>query len=424
MNTTPHLSPLKIWEKFYLCALVYVSFLLPLPLAHGAETAPTSTAEQVEALELDAPLLVPLSASAAKKQALALQKERMGLGSWKELAKPLAEALRYAKAQPQDAKALVHNTWSVSWRQFTESLELLQKLLPQLDKNPALLAQNFTWYHLAPKTHFTSYFSPVIQASRVKKEGYTHPLYRVSEEIAPHLAHCLPSHTCPEAAFSKVIRPDPPYYSRAEIDLDGALAGKGLEIAWMPHTIDTYELMLQGSGLLAFEDGSTQAILFAGLNGHKGQSMLGYLMSTKELPRKKATMQGLREWWDTANDKKKRAFLEAASGYAFFRYGAPKPQGTIGAPLTPWVSMASDPRVLPLSGILAYSIPTKGKTKAGILKGNTKTLHGLGFAHDTGGAIQMRRIDLYAGEGQEGHDKAMSVYTKGDIWLLLKKGEK
>ncbi len=420
-NTLASFSSLARLCPYTLCVLCVLCFAIlswSIPYYAHAEVGQYA---MVEALELEQPLLVPISASAAKKHALALQKERMGLQSWTQLAEPLAHALSYAKSQPQAAKALIHNDWSVSWAEFVASLELLQKLLPRLDREPALLSQYFTWYHLAPKTHFTSYFSPVMQASRVKKEGYTYPLYRVSEEIAPHLAACLPTHTCPEEAFVKVIRPDPPYYSRAEIDLDGALAGKNLEIAWMPHIVDTYELMLQGSGLLAFEDGSTQAILFAGLNGHKGKSMLGYLMDAKELPRKKATMQGLREWWDGANMKKKRAFLEASTGYAFFRYGAPKPQGTIGGPLTPWVSMASDPRVLPLGGILAYNLPTMGKSKAGVLKGNTKSLNGLGFAQDTGGAIQMRRIDLYAGEGQEGHDKAMSVYTKGDIWLLLKK---
>ncbi len=398
--------------------------LLTVALSFGIGTSfalAENTSPKMEHLSNEAKLLVPLSTKSAQKRALALQKERMGLTSWKEIGKGLEQSLAYTRTQPQKDFALIHKDRRITWAQLTESLLFLQKLLPSLDKDPTLLAKHFTWLHLSPKTHFTSYFSPVKAASRTKKEGYTHPLYRVPEEIAPHLAYCLATHTCPEQAFSKVIRPNPPYFSRAQIDLDGALQNRNLEIAWMPHIVDTYELMLQGSGLLAFDDGTTQAILFGGLNGWKGKSMLGYLMSAKELPRKKATMQGMREWWDKASDKKKRAFLETSSGYAFFRYGAPKPQGTVGGALTPWVSMASDPRVLPLGGILAYTLPTTGKTKAGELKGNTKVLNGLGFAHDTGGAIQMRRIDLYAGEGQKGHDKAMSVYTKGDVWLLLKK---
>ncbi len=387
-------------------------------LAHSAEII---SKPLPEALTLEAPLLVPILDKEAQKLARNLQKERMGLTSWKQLATGIEQSLAYSRSWPQDARAIKHNEKIITWQQVTDSLLLLQSLLPRLDKEPELLAKHFTWLHLSPKTHFTGYFSPVMRASRTKKDGYTYPLYRVPEELAPHLAACLPTHTCPEEAFSNVIRPDPPFFSREEIDMDGALKNRNLEIAWLPHPVDTYELMLQGSGLLAFDDGTTQAILFAGLNGWKGRSMLGYLMATKQLARKNATIPGLRAWWDSATPKKRRAFLNAASGYAFFRYGAPKPQGTAGGSLTPWVSMASDPRVLPLGGILAYNLPTKGKAKAGELTGNTKMLNGLGFAHDTGGAIQMRRIDMYAGEGQKGHDKAMSIYTKGDVWLLLKK---
>ncbi len=384
-------------------------------VTHAAQKTP-------EALTLDKDILVPIGEKSALAKAHALQKERMGLESWTQLAPSLAQSLTYTRSWPQEERAIEHNEKRVTWGEVTASLELLQSLLPQLDANPGLLAQHFTWLHVSPKTHFTGYFSPIMSASRTQKEGYTYPLYRVPEEIAPHLAYCLPTHSCPEEAFTNVIKPDPPYFSRAEIDMDGKLKGRNLEIAWLPHPVDTYELMLQGSGLLAFDDGTTQAILFAGLNGSKGRSMLGYLMDTKQLPRREATMQGLRRWWDDATEDKRRAFLEAASGYAFFRYGSPKPQGTAGGSLTPWISMATDPRVLPLGGILAYSLPTKGKKhKAGVLRGNTNVLHGLGFAHDTGGAILMQRIDLYAGEGQEGHDKAMSIYTKGDVWLLLKK---
>ncbi len=412
----------KIFVVFGLCGLLLGShsFIFPqsVPQAYGAES-PSKTPP--DALTLDSALLVPIKESQATKLARNLQKERMGLTSWMQLSTGLEQSLAYTRSWPQEERAFEHNETLVTWQEITDSLLLLQSLLPRLDKEPELLAKNFTWLHLSPQTHFTSYFSPVKLASRTQKENFPYPLYRVPEELAPHLAECLPTHTCPEEAFSNVIRPDPPFYTREEIDMDKKLAGRGLEIAWLPHPVDTYELMLQGSGLLSFDDGTTQAILFAGLNGSKGRSMLGYLMDTKQLARKNATMQGLRTWWDGASEEKRRAFLAAASGYAFFRYGAPKPQGTVGGALTPWVSMASDPRVLPLGGILAYNLPTKGKTKAGELVGNTKTLNGLGFAHDTGGAILMRRIDLYAGEGQKGHDKAMSVYTKGQVWLLLKK---
>ncbi len=411
-----------IFYKVWLLCVLLLSFSIPCMAAGTVHKV-------LEPLNLNAPILVPAGQKTAEAKATSLQKDRQGLASWQDLAPALARSLVYAKKQQQGAYAIEHATKTgpvrITWQQMTQSLELLQSLLPQLDKDPTLLAKHFQWLHLTPKTHFTAYFSPVMAASKVKKAGYTAPLYRLPEEVAPHLAQCLPTHTCPDEAFTKVIRPDPPFLSRASIDLDGGLAKRNLEIAWLKHPFDTYWFMLQGSGLLTFEDGSTQAVLFAGLNGHKGESMAGYLIRTKQVSRKNATLKGMRAWWDKATAKQRRGFLEASSGYAFFRYGPQKPQGSIGGPLTPWVSMAVDQRILPLGGILAYNLPTRGKKDLpGVAVGNTRTLNGLGFAHDTGGAINMRRIDMYAGEGEGAHAQARQVYTKGDIWLLVKKETK
>ncbi len=421
---------------FFFAQNFFCAFLIMLLTACSGQESPSSpsawppspaTLTKVERplpepLVLDAPILVALSQQEAHRRALALRKDRQGFASWTALEPYVQRSLAYARSWPQHERAIEHNGKVLPWSRITASLELLLELLPALDTHPALLAEHFEWFYVQPQVHFTSYYSPSFKASRTKKEGYAHPLYRLPEVLAPALAHCLHNHSCPEEAFAQVIRPDEPYFTREEIDLDGALSGKGLEIAWLQHPFDVYSLMLQGSGYLNFDDGTGQAILFAGLNGARGQSMAGYLIRTGEVARKDATIEGMRAWWD-ANPQKRRAFLHNTSGYVFFRYGASKPQATIGADLTPWVSLAVDERVLPLGGIVAYGLPTTGKQKAGIITGHDNSLNGLGLAQDTGGAIKMRRIDLYAGEGQEGHDKAMSVYTKGQVWLLLKREE-
>ena len=390
----------------------------PAAASSALVDTPLHTRPPVPPLDRKDTFLTPVGQAQARSTALALQKDRMGLASWTELAPSLERSLAYTRSWPQDERAFEHSGRRVNWREVTASLELLQTLLPRLDNEPELLAKHFQWLHLTPQTHFTAYYSPSIKASRTRKPGYEYPIYRLPEELAPGLAHCLPTHTCPEEAFAQIIRPETPYFSRAAIDLDNALAGRGLEMAWLQHPFDTYLLMLEGSGMLHFDDGSTQAALFAGLNGNRGQSMAGYLIRTGQVARKDADMEGLRRWWD-ANPGKRRAFLEAASGYAFFRYGADSPRGTAGCELTPWVSMAVDEQVLPLGGILAYELPTTGRNKAGV--GDAPVLRGLGFAHDTGSAIKLRRIDLYAGEGEDAHQQALSVYTKGHIWLLMAK---
>ncbi len=364
----------------------------------------------VEALNTPSPLFGRVSEDGARGQAVRLDKAAMGLRSWTELAPALERSLEYAESWSPDERAAEHSGVRITWGDVASSLEKLKNLLPRLDAHPELLAREFEWLSVEPGVKFTGYYSPIMRASRTRKPGYEHPIYRLPDELAPDLAWCLPSHTCPEDAFLQVIRPETPYFSRADIDLDGALRGRDLEMAWLPHPVATYDLMLEGSGILSFDDGTQQAALFAGLNGQSGQSMAGYLIRTGQLPRNKASMKGIREWWDS-HPTKRRAFLDAAKGYVFFRYGSEHPKGTAGCELTPWVSMAVDPQVLPLGGIVAYALPGG--------KGNVR--HGLGFAHDTGGAIRLRRIDMYTGEGEDAHRQAMTIYNQGKVWLLLAK---
>src|SRR5207245_600801 len=56
-----------------------------------------------------------------------------------------------------------------------------------------------------------------------------------------------------------------PYPSRAEIDA-GALAGRGLEVAWAADPIALLVLHVQGSGLLRLDDGRVLGIRYAGTN--------------------------------------------------------------------------------------------------------------------------------------------------------------
>ncbi len=354
-----------------------------------------------------APLFHAASSEEARRLSVQLRKESMGLRSWTELRPALRRSLEYAASRTQEERAVEHSGRRVTWSEVTASLRLLDSLLPRLDAEPELLSRHFQWLRVSPDVRFTGYYSPVVAASRTRKPGYEHPLYRLPPEIAPDLAHCLPTDSCPEEAFTRIIRPETPYHGRAAIDLDGALRGRNLEMAWVRHPFDAYLLMLEGSGILRFNDGSHQAALFAGLNGVRGKSMAGYLIRTGQLARKDATMEGMRRWWD-AHPERRRAFLEAASGYAFFRYGAENPRGTAGCDLTPWVSMAVDERVLPLGGIVAYDLPAPGQN-----------VRGMGFAHDTGSAIRLRRIDMYTGEGDDAKKQALNIYTRGQVWLLL-----
>lgn len=394
--------------------LLLLAACQPVPVpADKADTAPKARTElkhsitEARAEQFFAPPVVV-------QEAARISPQNMGLQSWMELAPLLACSLDYARQWYPADRAVEHSGRLITWGDVVASLTRLQALLPQLDQNPGLLATEFEWIGITPDVRFTGYFTPVMEASLERRPGYDWPIYRLPDELAPDLAWCLADHNCPDGSFTPPIRPEPPFLSRAAIDLDGALQGRGLEMAWLKHPVDTYELMLEGSGLLDFGNGNRRMAQFAGFNGNPGQSLVGYLIRHGELPRNRSSMGHVREWWDK-HPAKRRALLEAASSYVFFRYSntATAAQGTTGCMLSPWASMAVDPSVLPLGGILAYSLPNQPEV------GGVR--NGLGFAQDTGGAIRNRRIDMFTGEGEAAYRQAIRISTPGKVWLLLQR---
>ena len=58
---------------------------------------------------------------------------------------------------------------------------------------------------------------------------------------------------------------DKPYLTRAEIE-QGALKGKGLEIAWVQDPVALFEVQVQGSGRVHLAEGGTLSLGFDGSN--------------------------------------------------------------------------------------------------------------------------------------------------------------
>lgn len=85
----------------------------------------------------------------------------------------------------------------------------------------------------------TAYYEPELAARWTPDARFRHPLYAPPPDGAP---------------------------ARAAIDA-GALAGRGLELAWTDDPLALFLLHVQGSGRLRFPDGSVRPALFAGTNG-------------------------------------------------------------------------------------------------------------------------------------------------------------
>src|SRR3546814_1006996 len=105
--------------------------------------------------------------------------------------------------------------------------------------------------------------------------------------------------------------------TRKEIEA-GALAGRGLELAWAADPVDAFFLHVQGSGRVVFPDGRVQRVGFAGSNGHPFYAIGRALIEEGIVSRQESSMQKIRDWL-RANHEKGREVMQRNARYIFFR---------------------------------------------------------------------------------------------------------
>ncbi|MDU1695488.1 MAG: MltA domain-containing protein, partial [Bradyrhizobium sp.] len=145
----------------------------------------------------------------------------------------------------------------------------------------------------------TGYYEPVIEGSRTQNEVYNVPVYRRPSNLFvrgfKQDATSLPNKG---PVYRKIGRRKlVPYYDRAEIE-DGAIEGRGLEIAWLRNQTDLLFAQIQGSARISLDDGSTVRINYDAYNGHPYTPVGRILIERGIIPREQMSMQRIREWME------------------------------------------------------------------------------------------------------------------------------
>lgn len=266
------------------------------------------------------------------------------------------------------------------------------------------------------KAFATGYFEPEIAGSRSHLPGYDVPVYKVP----PDLIRDWPAETPAEQRTGRAPlgRYDAsgafvPYFERAEIE-DGALVGKGLEIAWALDPIEMFFLQIQGSGRLRAPDGTIMRIGYAGQNG-RDYVGVGSVMRTRGLvgdqPGQYAgSMQGIVQYLRDHPDEG-RALMRENKSWVFFReLTGDGPLGALNIPVRAESSVAADPVYTPLGAPVWLSV-------------DRAEANGLWIAQDTGGAIKgPNRFDTFWGAGDGAKSVAGGMSARGTAYVLLPKG--
>lgn len=334
-----------------------------------------------------------------------------GLHSWMELDAGLRYSLDYLRGKPENSIAMDRHGIRVTWGQVRASVEELIRLLPYLDRRPELLAEHFRWFVLTPPPLMTGYYTPEIEASLTPRPGYTHPIYGVPSDLRVRQRGQSGVPAVYRVENGRVL----PYHTRAQVDLGKVLAGKGLEIAWAKDPVDVFYLQIEGQGRLRLPDGSARYVVYGAKNGHDFEGLGNILYHRGYLPKSKRGQKYVRRFCAEHPELARKLMAENKS-YVFFRFADHPSLGAIGRPLTPMVSVAVDPKLLPLGSmmVLDAGIPRPDGT-------GKRRVHGVVLAQDTGSAIKGARLDYFIGVGHDIEPVACHVYSRATAYLLLSK---
>lgn len=246
----------------------------------------------------------------------------------------------------------------------------------------------------------TSYYEPVLEASRKLRPGFTVPLYR-----------------SPVNTSSKT-----PWYTRQEMDTLPQVKAqlRGLEIAYVADPIDALILHIQGSGRVNMleTDGSkrTVRLAYASTNEQPYKSVGRWLLDqggTRDV-----SWPGIKSWL-ARNPHRLNELLWSNPRVVFFREEAMPdtqsgPKGAQGVPLTPGRSIAVD------RGSIPYGTPVWLASNGS--EGVAQRFQKLVMAQDTGSAITGAvRADYFMGWGAEAGDSAGRIKQPLQMWVLWPK---
>ncbi len=270
----------------------------------------------------------------------------------------------------------------------------------------AFFRERFEWVRVGEgKAFATGYYEPEIAGVRVRQPGFDVPVYRTP----PDLTRCTKADGTTGRGRIDETGTCVLYFTRAEIE-DGALANKGLEIAWAADPIALFFLHIQGSGRLKAPDGSIMRIGYDNQNGREYVAIGRQLRERGILPPGGASMAAITAWMRSQPDGG-RALMRENLSYIFFReLTGPGPLGALNLPVTARVTVAADPLFVPLGAPVFLDL-------------DRSEADGLWVAQDTGGAIKgANRFDTFWGAGEYAERMAGGMSANGTALILLPKG--
>jgi membrane-bound lytic murein transglycosylase A len=256
---------------------------------------------------------------------------------------------------------------------------------------------------------FTGYFTPVYPASATQTAQYRYPLYKKPSDLV-----MPPGGGNPANGPAQQRQGDgtfKPYPDRATIDGSGMLRGQ--ELVWLADPWQVYAIQVQGSAKLRMVDGSLTEIGYDGTNNYPYYPIGKDLVADGKIPKDQLNFFTLRSYFQTHPDDVAR-YTNRNPRYVFFRKQEKGITGSLGQPVTPDVTIATDKDIFPRGA------PCLVRTRVADPAMTNADYVAIRVDQDTGGGIKAPgHADLYMGVGDEAERRAGSQYNEGRLYYLI-----
>lgn len=330
---------------------------------------------------------------------------------------------KYPKTKPSgiDGEALTHV--------FLEALEKADQIKSNADAK-RFFEEQFLPVKMPPPLDtvepwpglLTAYYEPVLQGARNRSDEFSTPLLRRPTDLFEIKTDAdrvnLPEDWPDGLRFGRLVDGKiSPYLDRSRIEgqaySDGALAGRGLELVWLPNRVEAFFVHIQGSACIKLTDGTTMRVSYNGKSGHDYTPIGRVLKERGALPAGNITMESIKAWLH-ANPEDQLDVLHANRSFIFFQEetglaGDGGPRAAAGVQLTTGRSLAVDRLVHTFHAPIYVSSKQNGQIS-----------HRLMIAQDTGSAIVgPHRGDYFSGSGTAAGAHAGGFCASARFTLLL-----
>ena len=325
----------------------------------------------------------------------------------------LLKSIDYSLKYLQTERAIIAYKKSEFTRERVyKSLQKFRQLLIST-KSPqqlqAAIEKEFVFYQSIGRDNkgtvlFTAYYEPLYLASRQPTKEFRYPAYRSPADLE---------------SWAK------PHPTRLELEgADGLQGSKGkltgLELFWFRNRLEPYMIQIQGSAKLKLTDGTQTTIGYAGNTAYNYRSLGRSLVDDGKFPLEGLNMPIILDYFQK-HPQDLNIYIPRDKSFVFFQetHGQPA-QGSIGVPVTPERSIATDKSLMPPGALALIRAPFPYLNKSNKIEHRLVSRYVLD--QDTGGAIKgAGRVDYFLGTGESAGERAGLTVSNGQLFYLLLK---